>query len=291
MNRSLGLSWPHTRAQRPWIVYLLDLRCLFAVVIAPIFVMRWAMSNPPPKGLATLFKQLGVLRTANVSIVQILTGIVLTSGIFGFAPHWRRWHDQAKSTRIEVLLVHGIGMGLGFAGVGVAASSQLDLHAPERTWLLILGACLGVVTVLSITILWFEMSRKSRVLRWLGIAIAITVTACASFPPLHAGTTAGGFSGPGAMTGMPTTLPPFFQLVNRFAQLEGLSARLPMRAYQSVIGSAWTTGSVPLVAILVCVLVTGFSLALTGLALRRSINHNQIEDTDQLGGRLGSVSN
>jgi hypothetical protein len=290
MNRSPGLSWPHTRAQRPWVVYLLDPRCLLAVVVAPIFVMRWTMSNPPPKGLATLFKQLGVLRTANVSIVQILAGIVLTSGIFGFAPHWRRWHDQAKSTRIQVLLVHGIGMGLGFAGMGVAASSQLGLHAPGRTWLLILGACLGVVTVLSVTVLWFEMSKERRVLRWLGIATAITVTACASFPPSPTGTTAGGFSGPGAMTGMPTTLPLFFRLISRFARLEGLSARLPMRAYQSVVGSAWTTGSVPLVAILVCVLVTGFSVALSGLALRRSIDHNQMEDTDQLGGRLGSVS-
>jgi hypothetical protein len=289
MNRPRGFTWPHVRAQHPSIGYLLDPRCFLAVVVAPIFVMRWTMSNPPPKGMATLFKQLGVLRTANISIVQILAGIVLTSGIFGLAPHWRRWRNQAKSARVQVLVAHGIGMGLGFAGVAIAASSQLGLHAPERTWLLILGACFGVITVLSLTVLWLEVSGESRIRRWLGITIAILVTACASFPPSPSGMSAGGFSGPGPMAGMPTTLPLFFQFISRFARLEGLSARLPMRAYQSVIGSAWAVGPVPRGAILVCALITGFSLALAGLTLGRSID-NKSDNTDQPG-RLGRVSN
>jgi hypothetical protein len=262
-----------TRARNPWVGYLLDPKCVLAVVVAPILVMRWTMSTSPPKEVAAMLNQFGVLRLGNVTSVQVLAGIVLTSGMFALPAHWRRWRDEGRSTRAKVLGTHAIGMAIGFAGVAIASSSELKLNAPDRLWLLMLGAGLGIITVLSVTVAWVELSKGNRVLRWLGLPIAIVVTACASFPPSPVGMAEGGPAGFGGMrASMPGQLPLFFRVVSRVDSIEPLSSRLPMRSYQSVIGSAWVGKATPGTSIVVCLVIAGLALGLACLVLRRSSN-------------------
>jgi hypothetical protein len=223
-----------------------------------------------------MFEQLGVLRLASVSTVQVLAGIVLTSGLFGLPFHWQRWRNEGTSTRIQVVVTHGIGMALGFVAVAVAASSELRLNAPDRIWILLLGASLAIVTVLSLTVAWLELSGGSRVMKGLGIAVALVVTICSAFPASSIGPE-GGFAALEQMHGDgPTRLPPFFRLVNQLSAVEPLAGYLPTRSYQTVIGSAWASGQLPQEAILVCLVVAGASIVCAGLVLRRSWTRTQV---------------